>query len=107
MSGIFNPNTSNNLFTQLGHFSLDDNTGSNYQSRELKTVYLDLVSQYFKVSFTKNYDNRLNKFNQIGIVKMQFVGQHIGEYEIGTLYPEHNSYNMPYSDPQPSDYQHE
>ena len=70
MSGVLNPNTSHNLFTHLGHFQLDDNTGSNYQSRELKTVYLDLITQYFKVSFSKNYDNRLNKFNQVGIVKM-------------------------------------
>ena len=86
MSGMLNSSNSQNLFTPLGHFQLDDNTGSNYQSRELKTVYLDLIASYFKISFTKNYDNRQNKFNQVGIIKMQFTGTFLGEYEISTFY---------------------
>ena len=36
-------------FIPLGFFQLDDNRGSNYQSRELKTVYLDVICQTFKI----------------------------------------------------------
>lgn len=31
------------LFQLMGHFQLDDNTGSGFESRELKTVYLDVI----------------------------------------------------------------
>ena len=30
MSGVLNPNTSQNLFNHLGSFPLDDNRGTNY-----------------------------------------------------------------------------
>ena len=33
-----NPNLT---FTRIGHFSLDDNIRTNFQARELKTVYLE------------------------------------------------------------------
>ena len=35
---VHNPNIN---FQRLGHFSLDDNIRTNYQARELKTVYLE------------------------------------------------------------------
>jgi hypothetical protein len=41
----------------LGHFSLDDNIRTNYQARELKTVYLETYCQYLKIVCYKNHIN--------------------------------------------------
>ena len=38
----FLPSANSVQFTRLGHFTLDDNARSNYQARELKTVYIDI-----------------------------------------------------------------
>ena len=74
-------------YQNLGFFQLDDNRQSNYQSRELKTVYLEVICQQFRIQLGKNYDNRLNKFNQVGLVKMLFEGQYLGNYELQQVYP--------------------
>ena len=55
--------SSNVSFARLGHFSLDDNIRTNYQARELKTVYLEQYCQYLKVVVHKNHLNTLNIFN--------------------------------------------
>ena len=33
----------------------------------------------------KNYDNNYNLFNQVGLVKLQFVGRYLGDYEVNAL----------------------
>ena len=57
---LSNPNLS---FTRIGHFSLDDNMRTNYQARELKTVYLEQYCQYLKIVLNKNHLNQFNIFN--------------------------------------------
>jgi centrosomal protein CEP104 len=54
--GLVSPHA-NIAFTRLGHFSLDDNVRTNYQARELKTVYLEQFCQYLKVVIHKNHLN--------------------------------------------------
>ena len=73
------------LFRRLGHFSLDSNEQSGFQSRELKTVHLGVTCQFFKLVLHKNYDNNYNLFNQVGLVKLQFVGRYLGDYEVNAL----------------------
>lgn len=50
-------------FKQIGHFALDDNMSTNFQARELKTVYVECTCQYLKFTFQKNHLNNNNIFN--------------------------------------------
>jgi len=63
-------NTAHISFTRLGHFPLDDNVRTNYQARELKTVYLEQYCQYLKIVMHKNHLNSMNIFNQVGLVSI-------------------------------------
>jgi centrosomal protein CEP104 len=78
-------NNPNLVFTRLGHFSLDDNVRTNYQARELKTVYLESYCQYLKIVCTKNHINNFNIFNQVGLISINCMGSYMGEYEVAMI----------------------
>lgn len=61
-------------FKRLGYLSLDSNERSSYQARELKTVYIDQTGEYIKLLIHKNYVNKQNMFNQVGIVALNLLG---------------------------------
>ena len=63
--------------TKLGGFSFNDNKRSNYQAREKKTVKVDCDCEKIKLVFEINYDNEINKFNQIGIIGIDLYGEEI------------------------------
>ena len=85
-ANLVSPNNSNISFARLGHFSLDDNIRTNYQARELKTVYLEQYCQYLKIVLHKNHLNSLNIFNQVGIVSLTCTGSYIGDYEMSAVH---------------------
>ena len=70
VSQLVTPASSSNLFNRLGHFSLDSNEQSGFQSRELKTVHLGVTCHFFKLVLHKSHDNSYNLFNQVGLVKL-------------------------------------
>lgn len=82
MLSLSNPSIS---FKRLGHFSLDDNVKTNYQARELKTVYVDTHCQYLKLLLHKNHTNHVNIFNQVGMVQLVCNGAYLGDYEVAML----------------------
>lgn len=55
----------NLAFKKIGYFMLSSNDSSNYQSRELKTVYIDSGALYLKLVVHKPHSNSLNLFNQV------------------------------------------
>ena len=63
--------------TKLGGFSFNDNKRSNFRAREKKTVKVDCECEKIKLVFEINYDNEINKFNQIGIVCLELFGEEI------------------------------
>ena len=63
ISSLVTPATSEKLFNRIGHFSLDNNESSGFQSRELKTVHMGVTCQFFKLLLYKNHDNNYNLFN--------------------------------------------
>ena len=85
ISSLVTPANSNVLFKRLGHFSLDSNEQSGFQSRELKTVHLGVTCSFFKLILHRSHENSYNLFNQVGIVKLQFIGRHLGDYEVQAL----------------------
>lgn len=61
-------------FSRLGYLSLDSNERSNYQARELKTVYVDQPGNFVRFLVHRNFVNKLNMYNQVGIVAVNFSG---------------------------------
>lgn len=61
-------------FKKLGYLSLDSNERSGYQSRELKTVYIDSPCLYLKIVLNKCHLNKFNLFNQVGLIAIGVFG---------------------------------
>lgn len=62
---------------KLGYLSLDANERSNFQARELKSVFLDAPALYIKVVFHKCHVNKYNLFNQVGLIALSVYGEPI------------------------------
>ncbi|KAH1175822.1 centrosomal protein of 104 kDa isoform X1 [Mauremys mutica] len=62
-------------FRRLGYVSLSDNEKTGYKARELKSVYVDAVGQYLKLTFHKNYINRYNLYSQVALVAINIIGE--------------------------------
>ncbi|XP_062821990.1 centrosomal protein of 104 kDa isoform X2 [Anolis carolinensis] len=62
-------------FRRLGYVSLSDNEKTSYRARELKSVYVDAVGQYLKLTFHKNYVNRYNLYSQVALVAINIIGE--------------------------------
>ncbi|XP_048375187.1 centrosomal protein of 104 kDa [Sphaerodactylus townsendi] len=62
-------------FRRLGYVSLSDNKKTSFKARELKSVYVDAVGQYLKLTFHKNYVNRYNLYSQVALVAVNIIGE--------------------------------
>ena len=65
-------------FKRLGYLSLDSNERSQYQARELKTVYIDHPGRFVRLVIHRNFVNKQNLFNQVGIVAVNLLGSSDG-----------------------------
>jgi len=75
LPNLKNPSSDTELkFKKLGYLSLDSNERSGYQSRELKTVYIDSPSLYLKIVLQKCHLNKFNLFNQVGLIAVGIFG---------------------------------
>ena len=61
-------------FERLGYLSLNNNQRSNYQARELKSVYINSFSRFVKFVIHRCYINKYNLFNQVGIIAVNLIG---------------------------------
>lgn len=60
---------------KLGRVSLDSNSNTNFQARELKQANLNNVAtRYIRLIFRANYVNNHNIFNQVGLISISFYG---------------------------------
>eukprot|EP00913_Durusdinium_trenchii_P002057 g1900.t1 len=62
-------------FKRLGYLSLDNNERSQFQARELKSVYVDVVAQFLRIVFHKCHVNRYNALNQVGLIALSCLGE--------------------------------
>jgi hypothetical protein len=89
-------------FKRLGYLSLDSNERSNYQARELKTVFVDAMGSYLKLLIFENYVNKHNSYNQVGVVAISLLGlDDDSKRPVGGGRGEKDSakgYNNPYND---------
>jgi centrosomal protein CEP104 len=54
---------------------LSSNENSQFQARELKSVYTDIVTLLLKVVFHHPFMNELNLHNQVGLVALNCMGE--------------------------------
>lgn len=68
----------NASFKRLGYMMLDSNERSQFQARELKTVFVDNeVGRYVRFIIHRNHPNTQNLYNQVGIVAINVVGSDV------------------------------
>ena len=68
---------SSTAWVRIGHFSLDSNVRSNFQTRELRTVSLPptpFVVTELRFLLHEPHANDFNSFNQVGIVSINILG---------------------------------
>uniref|UniRef100_A0A3B3HNI7 Centrosomal protein of 104 kDa n=1 Tax=Oryzias latipes TaxID=8090 RepID=A0A3B3HNI7_ORYLA len=63
---------------RLGYVSLSDNEKTGFQARELKSVHVDAVGTFLKVSLYRNHVNRLNHYSQVSLVAINILGESVG-----------------------------
>ncbi|XP_069676060.1 centrosomal protein of 104 kDa isoform X2 [Periplaneta americana] len=65
-------------FEYLGFITLSDNQNTGFTSRELKSVTVpSCVARYLKLRLHANHPNSLNVHNQVGLIAINVLGQHI------------------------------
>jgi hypothetical protein len=66
---------SHNIYIPLVRFvTLEDNTKTQFQARELKTIYVDIVARYLKFVLSEPYENDRNNYKQVGIMALIVFG---------------------------------
>ena len=61
-------------FEKLGYIRMDTNSKTNYKAREFRKIFVDTKCLYLKLVLQKNYVNKYNVFNQVGLISIDFYG---------------------------------
>uniref|UniRef100_UPI0037E97901 centrosomal protein of 104 kDa n=1 Tax=Semicossyphus pulcher TaxID=241346 RepID=UPI0037E97901 len=59
---------------RLGYVSLSDNEKTGFKARELKSIHVDAIGTYLRITFHRNYVNRFNLHNQVALVAINVLG---------------------------------
>ncbi|XP_056279486.1 centrosomal protein of 104 kDa isoform X1 [Pseudoliparis swirei] len=59
---------------RLGYVSLSDNEKTGFKARELKSVHVDAIGTYLRISFHRNHVNHYNHHNQVALVAINVLG---------------------------------
>ncbi|KAI9313238.1 hypothetical protein BX666DRAFT_1981026 [Dichotomocladium elegans] len=62
-------------FTRLGYVCLDNNARAQYRARELKSIKVNTDGEYVRLVIRSCHRNRLNTYNQVGILALNIQGQ--------------------------------
>ena len=63
-------------FKKIGYLSLGSNEKSNFQARELKTVYTDHQCIQVKFNLMRNHTNIHNIYAQVGLIAISILGEY-------------------------------
>ena len=64
-------------YDYIGFIRTDNNERTNFEARESRKIYINSKSLFLKLELEKNYFNNYNLFNQIGILKLEFIGDYL------------------------------
>lgn len=70
---------------RLGYLSLDSNEESNFQARELKSVYIDAQALFLKIVLNNCHSNAHNIYNQVGLIAINALGTELGNLKPPTV----------------------
>ena len=62
-------------FKKIGYLTLDSNERSNFQARELKTVYTDYFCTRVKFNLLRCHQNSHNIYSQVGLIGLSILGE--------------------------------
>ena len=66
-------------YTRLGYIELSSNERTDFRARELKSVHVDAEGTFLKLVVHKNYVNKANLYNQVGLVALNVIGSNLNE----------------------------
>jgi hypothetical protein len=61
----------------IGYIKTDSNEKTNYQLRESRKINVNCKSLFFKIELERNHLNSYNLFNQVGLMKIEFIGENL------------------------------
>ncbi|KAI8885345.1 hypothetical protein K501DRAFT_322450 [Backusella circina FSU 941] len=64
-------------FTRLGYVCFDNNARAQFRARELKSIKINADGEYVRLVIRNCHRNRLNAYNQVGILALNVLGQPI------------------------------
>ena len=67
----------NTEFKSIGYVKLSSNKNTNYKARELRKIYINIVTKQIKLIVHKNYSNIKNLYYQVGIEALDFYGHYV------------------------------
>ena len=70
-------NYENLNYNNFGFIKLDDNTKSDFKFREYRKIFVDINTFVVRLDFEKNYLNKFNTFQQVGLISAEFLGRRI------------------------------
>ncbi|XP_071772798.1 centrosomal protein of 104 kDa [Centroberyx gerrardi] len=70
---------------RLGYVSLSDNEKTGFKSRELKSVHVDAIGTYLRITFHRNHTNRYNLYNQVALVAINVLGDSVDGSAFNTI----------------------
>lgn len=70
---------------RLGYVLLSDNEKTGFKARELKSVHVDAIGTYLRISFHRNYVNHYNSYNQVGLVAINVLGDALDGNAFNTI----------------------
>ena len=60
-------------YKNIGFIKLSSNVKTNYQARELRKIYINILTKRLKLIIHRIYSNTINTFCQVGIVNLNFL----------------------------------
>ncbi|XP_041702397.1 centrosomal protein of 104 kDa isoform X1 [Coregonus clupeaformis] len=70
---------------RLGYVSLSDNEKTGFKARELKSVHVDAIGTYIRITFHRNHVNRYNLYNQVALVAINVLGDSVDGTAVDTI----------------------
>ncbi|XP_058498819.1 centrosomal protein of 104 kDa isoform X1 [Solea solea] len=70
---------------RLGYVSLSDNEKTDFKARELKSVHVDAIGTYLRITFHKNHINGYNHHNQVALVAINVLGDSLDGNAFNTI----------------------
>ncbi|XP_038864112.1 centrosomal protein of 104 kDa [Salvelinus namaycush] len=70
---------------RLGYVSLSDNEKTGFKARELKSVHVDAIGTYLRITFHRNHVNRYNLYNQVALVAINVLGDSVDGTAVDTI----------------------